>query len=94
MAGPDAHLGQRLAAAERHGVIVEDDGGGPILGEHYVRRHLVAAGLVDEAVGDQAGVDFNAVPLQRLAIAVQEQVAEVEIMRRADGSDAAMAARD
>ena len=53
----------------------------------------VAAGLVDEAGRDQFGIDLDAVPLQRLAIAVQEQIAEIEVERWADGGDAAMAAR-
>ncbi|TIU20378.1 MAG: hypothetical protein E5W49_12645, partial [Mesorhizobium sp.] len=33
-----------------------DDGGRRVFGAHHPRRHLVAAGLVDEAFRDQPGV--------------------------------------
>ena len=67
---------------------------GGLLVRMTLRRHLVAAGLVDEGGRDQVGIDLDAVPLQRLAVAGQEQIAEIEVERRTDGGDAAVAARD
>ena len=91
---PQAHLGQRLAAAKRHRVVVEDDRSRRIVALHHRRRHRVAASLVDTSGGDKLRVGLDPVPAQRLAVAGQEQMPEVQVRERADGGDPAVAARD